>query len=208
MHLPVAGRGYNHGVWGVSASGNGVGVSGVATHTSGLNYGVIGSTYSPNGYAGYFYGRVHITGSLYVEGSKHCVQEIEGAKKVTLYVMESLEYWFEDFGTGQLVNGQAVVQIDRVFAQTTNTGVDYYVFLTPKGECQGLYISRQDKDSFEVRELGGGTSSISLYYRIVAKRRGYEEVRFEEFTEPKEPPIKAKLLKKIGEAKVKEPKNR
>jgi len=125
------------------------------------------------------------------------VQPIDDGKKVLLYAMESPEIWFEDFGTAQLVNGQAVVPIEKVFAQTANIGMGYLVFLTPRGECQGLYISRQDKGSFEVRELGGGTSSISFYYRIVAKRRGYEDVRFEEFTEPKAPP---------KEAKVKQPK--
>ncbi|MDH5406416.1 MAG: hypothetical protein OEX80_07745, partial [Candidatus Aminicenantes bacterium] len=65
---------------------------------------------------------------------------------------------------------------------------------TPVGECQGLYIAQQDKDAFEVREQGGGTSNNSFYYRIVAKRRGYEEVRFEEFTEPEQSPAEQNLF--------------
>jgi hypothetical protein len=36
---------------------------------------------------------------------------------------------------------------------------------------------------FEVRESGGGTSSLSFDYRIVAKRRGYEAQRLTDVTE-------------------------
>jgi hypothetical protein len=36
---------------------------------------------------------------------------------------------------------------------------------------------------FEVRESGGGTSSLSFDYRIVAKRRGYEQQRMVDVTE-------------------------
>ncbi|MFB0518182.1 MAG: hypothetical protein ACETWC_02740 [Acidobacteriota bacterium] len=172
----------------------GVGIYGWATALTGKNYGVYGLTNSPTGYAGYFSGNTHVKGNFTVaEGSKTCVQPIDNGKKVLLYAMESPEIWFEDFGTAQLVNGQAVVQLESIFTQAANIEMGYLIFLTPIGECNGLYIAQQDKDAFEVRELGGGTSSISFYYRIVAKRRGYEEVRFEEFTEPEQPPEEPNL---------------
>ena len=192
------------GVFGGTTSPNGYAVFGWATATYGTNYGVYARSDSSSGYgiygynsaggwAGYFLGKVHVQGQFTTSGSKPCVQPIDNGKKVLLYAMESPEIWFEDFGTGQLVNGQAVVRIERVFAQTANIESGYLVFLTPNGECQGLYISRKDRDSFEVRELGGGTSSITFDYRIVAKRRGYEDVRFEEFTEPEKSPAEVKL---------------
>ncbi|MDH5405956.1 MAG: hypothetical protein OEZ30_06585 [Candidatus Aminicenantes bacterium] len=197
--------GATFGVRGQNSSPLGYGVYGFATAVSGVNYGVYGITYSTSGYAGYFKGRVHVTGNLTVDGAKTCVQPIDNGKKVLLYAMESPEIWFEDFGSAQLVNGQAVVQLESVFTQAANTGISYFVFLTPIGEWKGLYISRQDKDSFEVREQGGGTSSINFYYRIVAKRRGYEEVRFEEFTEPEQPPEEAQLPVAPKETKLKQP---
>ncbi|MDH5406260.1 MAG: hypothetical protein OEX80_06955, partial [Candidatus Aminicenantes bacterium] len=169
--------GSNYGVYGQSDSPDGRGVYGNAQANSGTNYGIYGTTNSASGYAGYFNGNAHVTGDLTVSGSKPCVQPIDNGKKVLLYAMESPEIWFEDFGTGKLVNGQAVVPIEKVFAQTANIEMGYLIFLTPIGECQGLYIAQQDKDAFEVREQGGGTSNNSFYYRIVAKRRGYEEVR-------------------------------
>jgi hypothetical protein len=55
--------------------------------------------------------------------------------------------------------------------------------LTPKGDCKGLYVSNESADSFEVHELGGGTSSVAFDYRIVAKRNGYENVRLADHTQ-------------------------
>jgi hypothetical protein len=92
------------------------------------------------------------------------------------------ENWFEDAGSDRLSNGSAVVGLDPTFAQTVNTGLEYHVFLTPNGDCKGLYVSQKSPDSFEVRELGGGTSNIAFEYRIMAKRKGYENVRLADKT--------------------------
>jgi len=40
-----------------------------------------------------------------------------------------------------------------------------------------LYVTNQKGTSFEVREGNGGKSDISFSYRIVAKRKGYEDHR-------------------------------
>ena len=45
------------------------------------------------------------------------------------------------------------------------------MFLTPEGDCKGLYVQDKRGASFEVRELQGGSSSIAFSYRIVAKRK-------------------------------------
>ena len=59
-----------------------------------------------------------------------------------LYAVESPENWL-DFGPAKLVNGRAVITIEPVFAETVNTEGDYHVFVTPKGNCSGLYVSNQ-----------------------------------------------------------------
>ena len=97
--------------------------------------------------------------------------------------MQAPEDWFEDAGSGQLANGSASVTLDPAFAETVNTGVEYHVFVTPNGDCKGLYVSQKSTTSFDVRELGGGTSSIAFDYRIMAKRTGYEKNRLEDVTE-------------------------
>lgn len=106
-----------------------------------------------------------------------------GARRVETYSMQSPENWFEDFGSGALSNGAATVRLDPTFTQTVNTGIEYHVFLTPNGDSKGLYVSQKTATSFEVREQGGGTSSIGFDYRIVAKRVGYEKVRLADVTE-------------------------
>src|SRR5208283_3232680 len=85
--------------------------------------------------------------------------------------------WFEDYGSGQLGGGLAEVSFDSTFMQTVNTSIGYHVFLTPKGDCKGLYVAHETANGFEVRELGGGGSSVEFDYRIVAHRKGYERTR-------------------------------
>lgn len=106
-----------------------------------------------------------------------------GGRQVKLYGMASPENWFEDFGSGHLSGGSARIPLDPTFAATVNTGEAYHVFLTPNGDCKGLYVANKTAGGFEVRELAGGASSIPFDYRIVAKRRGYESVRMEDMTD-------------------------
>lgn len=105
-----------------------------------------------------------------------------GARQVTVSAIASPKNWFEDFGAGQLVNGVAVITLDSDFIQTVNTEMDYKVFPVPNGDCKGLYITHKAANSFEVHELGGGTSNVAFDYRITALRRNYENVRFADRT--------------------------
>jgi hypothetical protein len=109
----------------------------------------------------------------------------DGVRK--LYSIESPNVWFEDFGQGQLAGGQATVAIEPLFLSTINTEVPYHVFVTPLGDCNGLYVTNKTTTSFEVRELGGGSADVAFDYRIVAIRKGYETVRMELLTEGGEP---------------------
>jgi hypothetical protein len=127
---------------------------------------------------------------IFITGEENCsagyvsVSNVDNAtRKVSLYAMQSPENWYEDFGSGTLVNGIATITLDPTFAQTVNTTTDYHIFLTPNGDCKGLYVSRKSSGSFEVRELGSGRSSVAFDYRIVAKRIGFEKVRLADVTE-------------------------
>jgi hypothetical protein len=127
---------------------------------------------------------IDVSGNLTCNGKVTAVVNVEtGARKVALYSVQSPENWFEDAGSGQLSNGSARIELDPAFAQTVNAGVEYHVFLTPKGDSEGLYVSNETPKGFEVREQRGGTSNIAFDYRIMAKRKGYENVRLEDLTE-------------------------
>jgi len=124
---------------------------------------------------------------IYGDGDLNCIGTISsvvpsGTQKVSVYATQSTENWFEDAGSGQLSSGSAHVVFDPTFAQTVNTGVEYHVFLTPRGDCEGLYVGSQTAQGFEVHELRGGSSNIAFDYRIMAKRNGFENVRLADVT--------------------------
>jgi hypothetical protein len=143
-------------------------------------------------------------GNLTCTGVKSAVVPVDnGARKVALYAIESPQNWFEDFGSGRLANGSATIRLEGVFAQTVNTGLNYHVYLTPNGDCKGLYVTQKTATSFEVRELGQGTSSIAFDYRIVAERKGYEQIRLEDKTPQFDPQRIATVVKRLKQQAAK-----
>lgn len=129
--------------------------------------------------------RILNDGGFIASGPKSALVTTASYGNRQLYAMESPENWFEDFGKAQLTNGQAVVRLDPIFAETVNTESDYHIFLTPKGDCKGLYVARQTATTFDVRELQNGASTVAFDYRIVAKRKNYETVRLAKIAEEK-----------------------
>jgi hypothetical protein len=140
-----------------------IGVYGFST----ANAGVVGE--SVNSFAGYFAGNVVVTGTLTAGVKNAAVRFPDGSQRV-LHCMESPEHWFEDFGAGKLKGGRATVKLDADFAKVIKRG-DYHAFLTPRGDCRGLYVRSQGGASFEVRELAGGKSSVAFSCRIVGRRK-------------------------------------
>jgi hypothetical protein len=116
-------------------------------------------------------------GDTWSAGLKSAQVDTEDYGPRRLYAVESPGVWFEDFGSARLVAGQAKVNIDPLFLQTINSRVPYHVFVTPLGDCNGLFVTDKTATSFEVRELGGGRATVAFDYRIVAKRLGYEDLR-------------------------------
>jgi hypothetical protein len=126
---------------------------------------------------------IDVSGNLTCNGKIGGAASVDsGTRKVALYAMQSPENWFEDAGSGLLSNGSARIGLDPTFAQTVNAGVEYHVFLTPKGDSEGLYVSNETSRGFEVHEQRGGHSNIAFDYRIMAKRVGYEQVRLADLT--------------------------
>jgi hypothetical protein len=168
------------GVFGTSSQEAGVvgtsnALMGVYGFSTG-NAGVVGQSGNPNSFGGFFFGNVMVTGNLTVNGTKSAAVAFPDGTNRTLYCMESPELWFEDFGTARLRRGRAVVQLEANFASIIKRG-DYRVFVTPEGDCRGLYVRRKSGASFEVRELAGGKSSVAFSYRIVGRRKDVREQR-------------------------------
>jgi hypothetical protein len=126
---------------------------------------------------------IYAFGNIGATGTKSSVVPVaNNTRQVALYAVESPGVWFEDYGSGKLVSGVASITLDPTYAQTVNTSVEYHVFVTPGGDCEGLYVTAKTATGFEVRELRKGTSNVAFSYRIIALRRNYETTRLADVT--------------------------
>jgi hypothetical protein len=158
------------------ATGNGIGVRA----QSAAGTGVLGI--GPQ--AGRFVGNVLVEGNFVVmNGAKNAAVPHPDGSLRRLYCMEAPESVFEDFGDARLVNGRAEVRLDPDFDAVVHDD-NYRVFLTPEGDCNGLYISSKGPHRFEVRELKGGTTNLAFTYRVVGKRRDIAAPRLERLERP------------------------
>lgn len=186
------------GVWGDSSTGfgvvgtsdytNAVSAYSTATSTAALyaendtttnSTAIVIASYSPH-YGGFC--DIFANGNLQCSGSVGGHAYVSNSRELSLYGVQAAENWMEDAGSGQLQAGRAVIQLEAEYAQTVNAAVDYHVFLTPNGDCKGLFVSQKSPTSFEVRELGGGTANIAFDYRIMARRKGFEDIRLADIT--------------------------
>jgi hypothetical protein len=168
------------------ATGSGTGVLGYSVGGAA----VWGAANGVSNYAGLFTGGagVLVYGALTATGPKSAAVKAADGKLRRMYSVESPESWFEDVGSGQLSNGSVTVQLEPGFAGVVKTE-QYRVFLTPAGDCNGLYVSNKTPSGFTVRELKGGTSSIAFDYRVIAKRKDIEGARLEHIEEPAMPAL-------------------
>ena len=154
-------------------------------------------------YAAAFAGLVWIDGHLVVNGglevyggAKSAVVPFPDGTQRRLYCMESPECWFEDFGTAQLVNGQAQVQLDRGFASVVSAD-DYHVFLTEYDDNSGLYVTGRTSTGFGVRAKTSPTANGTFSYRVVAKRKDIVAPRFDQVTLP-QPRSAGRAARRVG----------
>ena len=176
----------NTGVWGYTGSSTGYGVYG----STSAGTGVFGYTSNPSGggLAGHFLGPTLVVGDFTVSGgAKSAAVPFPDGTQRRMYCMESPESWFEDFGTGSLKTGAGHVSLDAGFGNVVDPS-RYHVFITAQGDSNGLYVTNQTPNGFDVKEQKGGTSSLDFSYRIVAKRKDIVAPRFEKVDLPAGPP--------------------
>ncbi len=145
---------------------------------------------STNGNAGVFTGPVVVIGDFtVVGGAKSAAVAYADGSYHRMYSLECPESWFEDFGSSELREGLARVPIPPDFGELV-VNDDYYVFLTPQGDCNGLYVSEKSPAAFEVRECADGKNNIRFDYRIVARRKDIAGGRLSQVAvpAPMEPP--------------------
>ena len=89
-------------------------------------------------------------------------------KDLTSYGARTSSPTLEDFGQGSLRQGVAHIVLEPAYASTIDPH-SYMVFITPQGDSRGLYTTAITPRTFDVRENGGGRSSLVFSYRIVGR---------------------------------------
>jgi len=178
-----------------------VGVSGVANSQFQNSFGVVGRTYSDvvtnlntggyfesNTYAGANMAFAYIANAglnrkIAGSGAMSEIIPTPTHGRIILTAPESPEYWYQDYGTVQLTNGHAHVNLDPVLADIifVNAENPLRVFCTPVDMplFNGITITNRTETGFDILELNGGTHSGTLEYQLVVKpKTNYGEGRF------------------------------
>jgi hypothetical protein len=135
---------------------------------------------SPTGEAAYFSGHISGNNGYTFSGTKNTMIKTTQGEKRLLFCEESPEVWFNDYGIGQLVNGQVTISLDPLFISSASLNESYHVFIQLEGECKGgVYVTNKNAQGFTVvQQETLTTSNASFSYRISAKRKYCEDLRF------------------------------
>ena len=170
----------SYGIWGESFS----------------NQYTAGGYFSGNSYAGTNYAYAYVGGrvagvnrKIIGSGSVSEIIPTENHGRVTLTCPESPEYWYQDYGTVNMVNGKATIILDDILADIIIVDEEnpIRVICTPVGMpyFNGVTIMEQTTKSVDILELNGGTHSGKLQYQIVVKpKTNYGEGRFQQAPGP------------------------
>jgi hypothetical protein len=165
------------GVFGYAPSGRGVyggtqsdtGVYGNAGASTGTNYGVYGRTQSPDGYAGYFSGDVHVTGDLSASGTKpfKINHPLDPANQYLFhYSVESPEVLNQYTGNVTLnEDGTAWVTLPAWFEAINR---DYRYQLTCIGDFAPVYTAQEIQDNRF--QIAGGEPGLKVSWEVTALR--------------------------------------
>ncbi len=121
-------------------------------------------------------GGLKVTGNFdVVGGTKNFIQDHPyDPKKEIVYVSleggEAGTYWR---GTSQLQNGVAKVSLPEHFGLVTSEH-GLTVQVTPRGDCNGLYVESSTPNEIVVKELMGGRSNVVFDYLVMGIRKGFE----------------------------------
>ena len=130
--------------------------------------------------------------------------------RIRLTAPESPEYWYTDYGTVQLVNGRAHVDLDPILADIIVVDTQNPLKIFPQANitgCNGLAVINKTATGFDLVEVNNGTSSGEVDYQIVAKpKTNYGEGRFAympgPFNKYEEDPAQAKAANRPDWSKI------
>jgi hypothetical protein len=175
-----------------TAVGNNAG--GVTSEDGQGIYAYYGGTGTTRRAGGYFYSTNGIGNNFSIVADQLTNSKISGSGvvgeiistpthgRIRLTAQESPEYFYSDYGTVQLVNGRAHVDIDPILADIIVVDANNPLKIFPQANilnCNGLAVINKTATGFDLIEVNGGTSSGEVDYQIVAKpKTNFGEGRF------------------------------
>jgi hypothetical protein len=115
---------------------------------------------------------------IYSNGTKNFVQEHPTrSDQVIIYAaLEGGEAGTYCRGTAQLANGTATIDLPEHFSLVTEEE-GLTVQVTPRAECNGLYVAEVTTTSIVVKELQAGRSNARFDFFINGIRSGYADYK-------------------------------
>lgn len=126
-----------------------------------------------------------VHGDLQVTGNKNCIQRTENYGQVSFYATEDTESYFTDrsmelFTVEKTAEGtfERVILIDSIFKESVNLDEYNYTVEVIKQGWGDYRIKEQTSDYFIVES---DREDFTFKYIVTARRKGYENVRLEEY---------------------------
>jgi hypothetical protein len=156
---------YGEGFIGVQGRGSGTGVEGSGYEAGGFFLDRDSNTYAYIAYGTY---------GILTNGTKSFIQQdpTDASKSIIYAALEGGEAGTYYRGTAQLANGTARVTLPEHFSLVTEKE-GLTVQVTPRGDCNGLYVAEVTTTYIVVRELQGGKSNTRFDFLINGVRAGY-----------------------------------
>ncbi|WP_417940854.1 OmpA family protein [Flavobacterium sp. RS13.1] len=162
-----------YGVYGSNAYGSGTGFF-ANSEISGFGggfFGVIGSASKGSVIGQLNSGELfssYNSGNVYTLGKNVELVETSNNVKTPVYSVTSTESTIYAKGSAELVNGSAYIAFKDSYKALL--GENPEVTVTPKGNCNGVYISAIDKNGFTIKEMNNGTSTVAVSWISVGNR--------------------------------------
>lgn len=116
---------------------------------------------------------------LSVRGSKKRILPTKNYGTQAFYCYEMASPMFGDIGEATISeDGTCLIDIDDIFQESTNVGIEYYVFLQKEGEGD-CWIDKKEQTYFTVK----GTPGLKFAFEIKARQADYEHMRFADASE-------------------------
>jgi len=122
---------------------------------------------------------MYASGNFAASGTKSAEVKLNDGTPIRLFTEEATEVYFNDYGEGTLSTGSAHIELDPTFLETVTVNDQHpmKVFVQLNDDCNGVFVTNRTATGFDVVELHGGTSNAHFTYRIVCKRKYYEDER-------------------------------